>query len=213
MASFFLEFVLLPMRIMSVYITIYYLLPRFLIKREYARFFLSYILLILLAAVIQRVFIYLFYDTILQGNTDQSLFSFKMVLRAFILVNSTVFFVLSIKIFQLFLTEREKNEQKASEYLELKADRRLHRISMDEILYIEGQGNYTTYHLSNRSKITAYGSIKKALESLPNYFIRVHKSYIVNKREIKSFDSNTIEIKDHLVPRGKSMQDDRLLLK
>lgn len=212
-ASFFLEFVLLPVRIMAVYVTIYYLLPKFLINKEYLKFIAGYAGLILTAAIFQRIFIHLFYETLLLNNTSQGLFSFKMLLRATVLINTTVFLVLSVKIFQLFLIEREKNKKESSKYLEIRADRRMHRVNIDEILFVEGRGNYTTYHLFDKSKITAYGSIKKALEILPSNFIRVHKSYIVNRNEIKSFDVNTIEVKDQLIPRGKSVEDDVFLTK
>jgi len=212
-ASFFLEFILLPIRILAVYVTIYYLLPKFLVNTEYLKFIGGYLVLIVFAAVLQRIFIHLFYEDLLQNNSSKELFSFKLLLRAVVLINTTVFLVLSLKIFQLFLIEREKNEKLSpNRFLEIKADRRIHRININEILFIEGQGNYTTYHLNDKSKITAYGSIKKALELLPSNFIRIHKSYVINKNEIKSFDANSIEVKDQLIPRGKSVQDDALFI-
>jgi len=212
-ASFFLEFILLPLRIMAVYITIYYLLPKFLLNEEYLKFIIGYTGLILVAAFFQRIFIHVFYESLLLNNSSQGLFSFKMLLRATVLINTTVFLVLSFKIFQLFLIEKGMNKKKSSKYLELRADRRIHRVNIDEILFVEGQGNYTTYHLLDKSKITAYGSIKKALENLPENFVRVHKSFIINRNEIKSFDANTIAINDQLIPRGKSVEDDVFLIK
>ena len=50
LASFYLEFVLLPIRILAVYITLYYLLPQFLLKRRYRDFFLGYGITLLLGA-------------------------------------------------------------------------------------------------------------------------------------------------------------------
>lgn len=212
-ASFFLEFILLPIRILSVYVTIYYLLPKFLLNKEYLKFIIGYASLILVAAFFQRIFIHIFYENLMLNSTSEGLFSFKMLLRASVLINTTVFLVLSFKIFQLFLIERGKNENESSKYLEIRADRRTYRVNIDEILFIEGKGNYTTYHLFDKSKITAYGSVKKALESLPNNFVRVHKSFIINRNEIKSFDANTIMINNQLIPRGKSVVEDVLLSK
>ena len=211
LASFYLEFILLPIRIMTVYVTIYLLLPTFLIKNNYLKFILWYVILLFVAAMLQRIFIHFFYENLLLNNQYEKLFSLRMLIRAFILINTTVFFILSIKIFQLFVNEREKNEKSMINFIEIKADRRIHRVLLNEILFIKGEGNYTTYHLLSNSKLTAYGSIKKAIESLPKNFIRVHKSYIVNKNEIKSFDTNTIEIQNELIPRGKSVSDDVFL--
>jgi len=212
MPSFFLEFILLPIRIAAVYIVVYFLLPKFLLKKQYIKFMIGYIILILTASIFQRIFIHFFYENLLLNNSSQGLFSLKMLLRASILINTTVFLVLSFKVFQLFIIEKEKNEKLSAKYVEIKADRRIHRVNIDEILFIEGQGNYTTYHLLDTSKITAYGSVKKALETLPDNFVRVHKSYIVNRNEIKSFDTNTIDVCGQIIPRGKSAADDVLFI-
>lgn len=212
LASFFLEFVLLPIRIMAVYFTLYYLLPNFLLPKKYYRFLMGYLIMMVVAAILQRVFIHLFYENLLLDNSEEGLFSVKMLVRASILINTTVFLVLSLKIFQLFLIEREKNDSLTNKHIEIKADRRIHRINLDDILFVEGKGNYTTYNLSDRKKITAYGSIKKTLEILPSNFVRVHKSFVVNKNKITSFDANTIQIEEESIPRGKSVKDEILFL-
>lgn len=212
LASFFLEFVLLPIRVMAVYFTIYFLLPNYILQKKYLRFFMGYLVLIVVASVLQRIFIHLFYENLLLNTTEEGLFSIKMLIRASVLINSTVFLVLSLKIFQLFLIEREKNSNLSNKVIEIKADRRIHRVNADDIMFVEGKGNYTTYNLSNDSKITAYGSIKKTLETLPSNFVRVHKSFIINKNKIRSFDANTIQIEDESIPRGKSVNDEVLFL-
>ena len=209
--SFYLEFILLPTRILAVYTTLYFLLPNFLLRKKYFNFFLGYALLVIIAAVLQHIFIYLFYDGLLLNSVESELFDFKMMVRAAVLINTTVFLVLVIKIFQLYLIEREKNSETQLGTIEIKADRRIHRVKAQDILFLEGKGNYTTYHLNDEKKITAYGSIKKALELLPKNFVRVHKSYVVNKDEIKSLDINTIEIRTHFIPRGKSASDELLI--
>lgn len=76
---------------------------------------------------------------------------------------------------------------------------------------VEGLGNYVIYRLSYDSRLTAYGTIKDTLSILPENFVRAHKSYIVNKLHIKSYDNNTIDVRDHRVPRGKSVTDKLLL--
>lgn len=173
---------------------------------------MGYLVLIVVASVLQRIFIHLFYENLLLNTTEEGLFSIKMLIRASVLINSTVFLVLSLKIFQLFLIEREKNSNLSNKVIEIKADRRIHRVNADDIMFVEGKGNYTTYNLSNDSKITAYGSIKKTLETLPSNFVRVHKSFIINKNKIRSFDANTIQIEDESIPRGKSVNDEVLFL-
>lgn len=211
LASFYLEFVLLPIRILAVYVTIYFLLPRFLLKRKFKSFFLGYAFTLVLGGMLQRIFIHLFYEELLLNDSTSGLFSLMMLVRAIVLINTTVLFVLGVKLFQLWAMEHEKNQGLENEILEIRSNRKTHRVPVENILFVEGLGNYVTYHLSDKSKITSYGSIKGALELLPANFRRVHKSYVINKEHIKSYDALTIDIQDNVIPRGKSVADDVLL--
>lgn len=211
MASFYLEFVLLPIRILAVYTTLYFLLPKFLLKRKYIQFLIGYAVMLLFAGILQRVFIHLFYEELLLNDLSTGLFSIRMLVRAMVLINTTVLLILGIKLFQLWAMEREKNEKDNEKILELKANRRIHRVSTNNIVYIEGLGNYVTYHLLDTTKITVYGSIKKTLSILPGNFRRIHRSYIVNKDHIKSYDLNSVEVQNQFIPRGSSANDDLLL--
>nr|WP_299072041.1 LytTR family DNA-binding domain-containing protein [uncultured Allomuricauda sp.] len=211
LASFYLEFVLLPIRILAVYITIYFLLPRFLLKRRFRSFFIGYGLTMLLGGILQRVFIHLFYEELLLNDSTTGLFNIMSLVRAIILINTTALLVLGIKLFQLWSLEHDKNKSLESEILEIRSNRRTHRVPVKNILFVEGLGNYVTYHLADKSKITSYGSIKGTLKELPDNFRRVHKSYIVNKAYIKSYDAMTIDIQDNAIPRGKSISDEVLL--
>lgn len=211
LASFYLEFILLPIRILAVYFTIYFLLPRFLLKRKFKSFFLGYAIALFLGGILQRIFIHLFYEELLLNDSGSGLFSVMMLVRAIVLINTTVLLVLGAKLFQLWAIEHEKNKGLESEILEIRSNRKTHRVPFEHILFVEGLGNYVTYHLADKSKITSYGSIKGTLEALPANFRRVHKSYIVNKAHIKSYDAMTIDIQDNSIPRGKSISDEVLL--
>ncbi|MEM9077698.1 MAG: LytTR family DNA-binding domain-containing protein [Bacteroidota bacterium] len=212
LASFYLEFVLMPIRILAVYFTIYFLLPKYLMKKRYWAFLLGYGLMLLAGGFLQRVFIHLFYENLLLNDSSRGLFSIMMLVRAIVLINTTVLFILAVKIFQLWVKESEKSQGFENEILEIRSSRRTHLVSTDDILFIEGLGNYVTYHLSDESKITSYGTIKATLEQLPKNFARVHKSYVVNKHHIKSYDAMTIDVNNNSIPRGKSVSDEVLAL-
>jgi len=202
---------LLPIRILAVYATLYFLLPKFLLKRRYVQFLVGYAIMLVSTGILQRVFIHLFYEELLLNDFSTGLFSIRMLVRAMVLINTTVLLILGIKLFQLWVIEREKNEKENEKILELKANRRIHRVSTNSIVYIEGLGNYVTYHLLDNSKITVYGSIKNTLSTLPGNFRRIHRSYIVNKDYIKSYDLNSVEVQNQFIPRGSSAKDDLLL--
>ena len=75
----------------------------------------------------------------------------------------------------------------------LKSDRRVIRVDISQIQYIEGMSEYLKVWMNGETKpIITLLSIKKIEECLPNYFIRIHRSYIVNSRMIREVERNRI---------------------
>jgi len=204
-SSFYLEFMLLPIRISAVYLTIYVLLPRSLLQEKFLCFAGQYALLMLVCGILQRVISHYFYE----GNTGWTtaeLLRVWPIMRAIILINSTVLFVSAFKILTLYLVERKKNQAQVSDMvIEIKADKRIFRLSPRQILFIEGMGNYIIYHTTDQQKLIRYASLKQALSELPVDFARIHRSYIVNKNHVRSYNAEDVEIGEHFLPIGKSV--------
>jgi len=77
----------------------------------------------------------------------------------------------------------------------VRADYKVHKIDLDDLIYIESQHEYVTYYTSNQ-RITAFGSLKALEARLPgDRFFRIHKSYIVAGKKILNVSRNTIRIK------------------
>ncbi len=205
-SSYFLEFVLLPIRMGVVYTSLYYLLPRYLLQKKFILFLASYGVLLLMGSVLQRFFIHFFYEQQIHFDLV-TILEPSAILRAFILINSTALFLIALKILFLYLEERSINQPMHDEKIEVKSDKRYYRIHPSTILYLEGLGNYITYYLNNGTKIIGYNSLKKANDELPEYFIRIHKSFIVNANQVISYDRNNVEIvKDKFLPIGNSYE-------
>lgn len=57
-----------------------------------------------------------------------------------------------------------------------------------DIVYIEGKGNYSIVFLSNKKQVTIAKTLKKfEAQFRLNKFLRIHKSYLVNKENVPSF--------------------------
>ncbi|MCT4614602.1 MAG: LytTR family DNA-binding domain-containing protein [Marinifilaceae bacterium] len=90
------------------------------------------------------------------------------------------------------------------DYIIIKADRKKHKIYYNEIIYIEGALEYVSFHLEDR-KITGFYSLKQLEDILPkSYFTRIHRSYIVNNRKIKSLEANTVYLNNIKLPVSSS---------
>ena len=209
-ASFGLEFVLLPIRIGAVYIVIYYLIPRLLLKKKLVGFIASYLIAITVAGVLQRIFIYHYNELLLGKEMMEEMLTFRGVLRAIILVNSTVILLSAVKMYLLWYQERQINADHHNQLIKIKSDNRTYFVNPSEILYVESYGNTLTIHLDKdeNKTLTTYSSLKVLLMKLPSYFDKVHKSFIINKRKVTSFSSENVEIKGTIIPIGRSVRVD-----
>ena len=95
-------------------------------------------------------------------------------------------------------------------YVLLHADHKIYKVHLDEIEYIEGLKEYVSYY-TKQQRIIVLQSLKSIEESLPSeLFIRVHRSYIVPIKKIRTLDGNQVQIGEKLIPIGRSYKDDVL---
>lgn len=95
--------------------------------------------------------------------------------------------------------EKQEPVQKPG-FLFVKTNKRLERIQLNDILFVEARLNYVLIHLE-RGRIMTYGSIKSMVERLPEpEFLKVHKSFIVSLARIDRLEGNMLWIGDTQVP-------------
>jgi two-component system, LytTR family, response regulator LytT len=83
--------------------------------------------------------------------------------------------------------------EKKKEFLFIKADHKINKISLKEIVYIEGMREYVRIHLSSGKSLMPLYSMKALGDQLPSdTFMRIHKSYIVNLEKIVTVENNRI---------------------
>lgn len=85
-------------------------------------------------------------------------------------------------------------------FIFVKAEYRLEKLFLDEILYIEGMRDYRRIHMENRRLMTLQ-TFKDLEREIPAKVIcRVHKSYMVALDKIISVERDRIKLKDILIP-------------
>ena len=90
------------------------------------------------------------------------------------------------------------------EHLFFNVNKKMVKVYLDEILYIESLKEYVKIHLKDRFIITKFqiGELEKLL--CHSNFLRVHRSFVVARNKISSFSANAIEIQGRHVPIGRS---------
>lgn len=92
-------------------------------------------------------------------------------------------------------------------HLFLKIDRRLVKVNLPEITYVEGYGDYLKVHTTAQTHVT-YMTFAKLEQLLPpNKFLRIHRSTMVNTAHIQFAEGNFIRVADQDLPIGQSYKD------
>ena len=75
----------------------------------------------------------------------------------------------------------------------LKTDYRIVKVSIPDIRYVEAMSEYLKVWIEGEPKpIITLLSMKKMQEHLPNYFMRIHRSYIINLNKIQEVNKNRV---------------------
>lgn len=95
------------------------------------------------------------------------------------------------------------DNKNSSGFIYLKSDRKMIKVMLDDILYIESARDYLKVFTQSNSIVTrqTISSIEAMLSD--NEFIRIHRSYIVSIKKIDSFTHETVEIGKKELPIGK----------
>jgi len=105
------------------------------------------------------------------------------------------------KVLQYFTANQKKGLQHEDRFMYVKSDYKLIRVSLDDILYIEGLKDYVRIYLRTGEKIMSLMSMKKLEEYLPQpEFMRVHRSWIVHMPEVTTIDRFRIVFGDVFIP-------------
>ena len=93
------------------------------------------------------------------------------------------------------------------DYIFVKTENRLEKISLSEIIYIEGMRDYRRIHTINKKIMTLQNFSE--LEQLipPGIVCRVHKSYMIAISKIESIERSRIKIANQHIPISETYKD------
>ena len=85
----------------------------------------------------------------------------------------------------------------------LKENKSLHKVFYKDIQYIEAFGDYVKVHTEEKT-ITTHSTFSKLIDSLPDYFLRTHKSFSINLNKMNHLSGNQITLDTHTIPIGQT---------
>ena len=94
-------------------------------------------------------------------------------------------------------------EAQEDTFLYVNANKKRIKISFKDVEYIESLKDYIRIHQTNGS-ITTKEKISEFEQKLPAYFLRIHRSFIVNTQKITAYTAHDVEIQEKEIPIGGS---------
>lgn len=108
-----------------------------------------------------------------------------------------------------YFTTHQLIQDPVQQFLCIRAEFSLIKIPLQDILWIEGLGDYLKVHIHDRKTVVARMTMKEMLENLPEKdFIRVHRSFILPFKQILSVRNKVITIPGQEIPLGNTYVED-----
>lgn len=109
------------------------------------------------------------------------------------------------KVVEKLNKEKQNNIQSS---IFLKADKKIHKIEVSSIQYIEAIGDYMKV-VTDNGQLIINETMKKMQEELPaSLFIRVHKSFVISRNKISFIEGNSVHVGEKSIPIGATYRND-----
>ena len=117
----------------------------------------------------------------------------------------------SDKLENILLDFHAKNNKKK---ITINSEGKLIFLKLEEILFVESDGNYCTFFLQDNQKLLVTKKLKEVDELLPSEnFFRIHNSYIINLDKIKEYlktEGYAVMESGHRIPVARQRKSDFL---
>ena len=106
--------------------------------------------------------------------------------------------------------ENSTRETNKSGFIFLKSEKKIHKVDLNSIHFIEAIGDYMKV-VTDTGQLIINETMKKLQDELPSdSFIRVHKSFIISRNKIRFIEGNYVQVADKSIPIGATYRNDVL---
>ncbi len=217
MEAFYYVSLLMPVIIGTSYFFNYVLVPRYLFKRRFFLFGLYSFYMLVVSLCLEMVSGILAFLVIAHYGIDEN----GMLITDVFIMGGTLYFVVLLMSFILLIKHyfvdqqaidnlEEKQAILDQGYFTVRSNRQTANIKFEELLYLESLADYIEFHLVDGSTITSKEKISHMELSLPEGFLRIHRSFIVNRPKISSFSRDFVMIGEKALPISRSYKQKTL---
>jgi DNA-binding LytR/AlgR family response regulator len=101
-------------------------------------------------------------------------------------------------------------ESKEDDFLFLKSDGKIYKVMHDDLQYAEANGNYTKVRTTQHTLLPAMTFLSFEGMVPKSRFLRIHRSFIINKSKIDHIEGNRVFIQNTEIPIGNNYREEFL---
>ncbi|WP_196886558.1 LytR/AlgR family response regulator transcription factor [Aureivirga sp. CE67] len=107
-------------------------------------------------------------------------------------------------------SEKERKQNVLDNSIFVRVDRKMQKVALDSILYVESLSDYIKIHCENQVLVTR-DTMKNVESKLPKHlFLKVHRSFIISISKIDSYTKEYLEINQKAIPISRNMRNEVL---
>jgi DNA-binding LytR/AlgR family response regulator len=138
-------------------------------------------------------------------------FTLAIILYFIVFFKSFILLIKHYFVDQQAISElEEKQSQIEKGYFTIRSNRQTSRVSFEELLYIESLADYIQIQRIQGSPITSKEKISHMESVLPDHFIRIHRSFIVNAHKVSTYSREHVEIGGKELPLSRTYKKDAI---
>jgi hypothetical protein len=191
-----------------------FLVPKYLLQKKYVKFALNSLYTIIFSVYLEIlvmtlalvVFANYQYEQMNPKTTDILLLTVVMYL---LVLTNTIMLLLQEYFKGQNTNTKLKSEQERMRkgLLIVKSDRKNISLDYKTIVFIESVGNYVKIHSTSGTPIMTKERISAIEERLPNSFVRIHRSIVVNMDHVTSFNRELVQLQDLELPISRKYKE------
>jgi len=212
--AFYYVTLLLPVVMGTSYFFNYYLVPRFLFPRKfwlfalYSMYMFIVSLCLELLACIGAMLLIIFLEVNETGALVTDVYFLALIMYFFVFLQS---FMLLVKHYfidrQIILDMELKQQQLEQGYFTVRSERKSVRLQFEEVTFIESLADYVRIHTIDGRAINTKQKISKLETDLPEIFVRIHRSFLVNRNNTSRFTREYVVVGENEIPVGRSYKN------
>ena len=214
--SFYYTSMLIPVAIATSYFFNLLLVPKYLSKGRHLKFALYTLYTIIVSVFLSSIVAMISFIVLADLQWSEmnpvvaDLFQMGIIIYFIAILFSFIHLYHSNKQHREQIAElKETKEKNIKKTIKVKSNRNSVSIALDDIQYIESLSDYVKIHTASDTIITKE-KIGALAQKLPEQFVRIHRSFLINQNRLEAYGHDFIQIGSEKLPLGRKYKKEAM---